>query len=79
MYFLFIDAISTILGLGIHPGRLKSPHARWLAMTNFNLFKIGQLVNQTKESIYLYIDQKLQPNMADLLTKFNIHKDQPKL
>ena len=46
--FLFIDAISTIIGLSNHPGRYKNPHSRWLAMRNFNLFKCGNLVNQPK-------------------------------
>ena len=48
-------------------------------MTNFNLFKCGNLVTQPKESIYLYIDQRLRPNMADYLTKYNLQKDQPQL
>ena len=47
-------------------------------MANFNLFKVGQIVHQTKESIYLYINQKVRVNLADLLTKFNISRDDPK-
>ena len=69
---IFVDALSTILATNIHPGRLKSPYNRWLSMANFNLFKIGNLVQQPKESIYLFINQKLRLNLADILTKFHI-------
>ena len=69
---IFVDALSTILAANIHPGRLKSPYNRWLSMANYNLFKTGNLVKQPKETIYLFINQKIRVNLADTLTKFQI-------
>ena len=73
--FLFIDAISTLIALSNHPGKYKSPVSRWLAQTNFNLFKCGNIINQPKELIPLFIDQSQRTNFADYLTKYDLVRD----
>ena len=45
---LFIDAISTLISLGNHPAKYKTPFRRWLSATNVNLFKSAQITGQTK-------------------------------
>ena len=73
--FLFIDAISTLIGISNHPGKYNSPVSTWLAQINFNLFKCGNITNQPKELIPLFVDQAKRTNFTDYLTKYDLIKD----
>ena len=48
---------------------------KYYANINLHLFKIAKLMDQRKEDIIFWIDQKDQPNPADKLGKFNIDKE----
>ena len=77
--FLYIDTISTLIGISNHPGKYSSPVSTWLAQINFNLYKCGTIMNQPKEMVPLFVDQAKRTNFADYLTKYDLIKDNPQI
>ena len=56
------------------PHMLKQKLRRYYANINLHLFEIAKLMDQRKEDIIFWIDQKDQPNPADKLGKLYIDK-----
>ena len=69
-----MDAVSVLLGLVHHPCKYREPYKKWLAGINTNLFQIACLTKQSKEEIPLFLDQNIRPNMADILTKYDLNQ-----
>ena len=70
--YIFTDAISTLLALNKSPSLFEPPLKRHYAQCNIILFQIGQITEQKKEEIALFLDQKNFFNPADLLSKFDL-------
>merc|ERR1712101_73865 len=55
---------------------VRAAMRKYYANINIHLYKLAQLTGQLKEDIVFWINQKRAFNPADLLGKFDIHKDQ---
>ena len=73
--YIFTDSISQILALDKSPSLFDAPLNRHYAQCNAILFQIGQITNQRKEEMALFLDQRNYFNPADILSKYNIHQD----
>ena len=74
---LFCDAISMLISIGQHPGNFKTPYRIWLSGINANIYQLALIMGQQKQDIPLFIDQKVQTNFADYMTKFDLINDRP--
>ena len=73
--YIFKDSISQILALDKSPSLFEPPLSRYYSQCNVLLFQIGQITDQRKEEMTHFLEQKNYFNLADILSKYNIHQE----
>ena len=73
--YLGVNALFQVAGLMKPTHMLKQKLRRYYANINLHLFEIAKLMDQRKEDIIFWIDQKDQPNPVDKLGNFDIDEE----
>ena len=73
--YIFCDAIAHIIALKRSPSCYKVPYNRLYAEINSLTYQIGNLTSQPKETIVIFLQQKVYFNPSDLISKFDLDRD----